>query len=161
MAGRDGRNNDANAEALGMIAGTHDPDGAQKWLKEIERIFRPIDCAENLKVRYMLSEEADDWWVSSRAELDADGVAITWAIFRREFLKRYFLEDVRESKVIEFLELKQGNMTVSEYASKFVELAKYYTHYNNDEASEFSKCFKFENGLRDKINQGIRYQRIR
>src|SRR3954471_8716933 len=51
-------------------------------------------------------------------------------------------------------------MTVPEYASKFVELAKYYVHYNNDEASEFSKCVKFENGLRDEIKQGIRYQRI-
>ncbi|XP_058760653.1 uncharacterized protein LOC131634003 [Vicia villosa] len=148
MAGRGGRNDDAIAKALGMIAsmlggnangagisanrqlaefqrnnsllikGTHDPEGAQKWLKEIDRIFRVIDCAKNLK-------------------------------------------DVRGRKEIEFMELKQGNMTVLEYASKFVELAKYYTHYNNDEAGEFSKCIKFENGLRDEIKKGIRYQRIR
>src|SRR4051812_14528563 len=52
-------------------------------------------------------------------------------------------------------------MTVPEYASKFFELAKYYVHYNNYEASEFSKCVKFENGLCDEIKQGIRYQRIR
>src|SRR3954465_13815665 len=52
-------------------------------------------------------------------------------------------------------------MTVPEYTSKFVELAKYYVPYNNDEASEFSKCVKFENGLHDEIKQGIRYQRIR
>ena len=89
-----GRNDAALAEALGMLAGvlagnptggvigadrqlgnfqrnnpplfkgTHDPEGAQKWLKEIERIFHVIDCAEDLKVRYgthMLAEEADDW----------------------------------------------------------------------------------------------------
>src|SRR3954463_8282426 len=60
-----------------------------------------------------------------------------------------------------FLELKQGSMTVPEYASKFVELAKHYVHYTNDAAGEFSKCVKFENGLRDEIKQGIRYQRIR
>ncbi|XP_058742114.1 uncharacterized protein LOC131614563 [Vicia villosa] len=129
-----------------LFKGTYDPDGAQKRMKEIERIFRVIDCAENLKVR---------------AELDVDGVAITWAIFRREFLRKYFPEDVRGRKEIEFLELKQGSMTVLEYASKCVELAKYYTHYNNDEANEFSRCIKFENGLRDEIKQGIRYQRIR
>ena len=52
-------------------------------------------------------------------------------------------------------------MTVSECASKFTELAKYYAHYNNDEDGEFSKCIKFENGLRNEIKQGIRYQRIR
>src|SRR3954464_4351697 len=194
MAGRGGRNDDAIAEALGMIAdvlggnvngavigadrqlnsfqrnnpplfkGTHDPEGAQKWLKEIGRIFRVIDCAENLKVRYgthMLSKEADDWWMATRDELDADGVAISWVVFKREFLRRYFPADVRGRKEIEFLELTQDKMTVPEYASKFVELAKYYVHYNNDEASEFSKCIKFENGLRDEIKQGIRYQRIR
>ncbi|XP_058733297.1 uncharacterized protein LOC131604898 [Vicia villosa] len=83
-----------------LFKGTHNPDGAQKWLKEIEWIFRVIDYTENLKVRY-------------------------------------------------------------EYASKFMELVKYYTHYNNDEASEISKCIKFENSLRDEIKQGIRYQRIR
>src|SRR4051794_13280894 len=99
MAGRGGRNDDAIAEALGMIAGvlggnangagiganrqlekfqrnnpllfkrTPDPEGAQKWLKEIERIFIVICCAENLKVRYgthMLSEEADDWWIATK-----------------------------------------------------------------------------------------------
>ena len=192
--GGNGRNDAALAEALGMLAGvlagnptggvigadrqlgnfqrnnpplfkgTHDPEGAQKWLKEIERIFRVIDCAEDLKVRYgthMLAEEADDWWVATRTEMVQDGEALTWANFRRAFLRRYFPEDVRGRKEIEFLELKQGNLTVSEYATKFTELAKYYAHYNNDEAGEFSKCIKFENGLRDEIKQGIRYQRIR
>ncbi|XP_058754430.1 uncharacterized protein LOC131627607 [Vicia villosa] len=105
-------------------------------------------------------EEADDWWVTTRAELDA-GITITWAIFKREFLRKYFPEDIRGRKEIEFLELKQDNMTVPEYAVKFAELAKYYTPYNNDEAGEFSKCTKLENGLYDEIKQGIRYQRIR
>ncbi|XP_058787106.1 uncharacterized protein LOC131661542 [Vicia villosa] len=71
----------------------------------------------------MLSKKAVDWWVATRAELDADGVAITWAVFRREFLRRCFPEHVRGRKEIEFLKLKLGNLTVLEYASKFVELA--------------------------------------
>ncbi|XP_058733273.1 uncharacterized protein LOC131604876 [Vicia villosa] len=79
-----------------LFKGTYDPKGAQKWLKEIERIFRVIVCAENLNVRYntyMLSEEADDWWVASRDELEAAGVAITWEVFRREFSRRIYEED--------------------------------------------------------------------
>jgi len=47
--------------------GRYDPDGAQKWLKEVERIFRVMQCSEVQKVRFgthMLAEEADDWWVS-------------------------------------------------------------------------------------------------
>ncbi|KEH16968.1 Ty3/Gypsy polyprotein/retrotransposon, putative, partial [Medicago truncatula] len=45
--------------------GRYDPDGAQTWLKEVERIFRVMQCSEVQKVRfgtYMLAEEADDWW---------------------------------------------------------------------------------------------------
>ena len=52
-------------------------------------------------------------------------------------------------KEIEFLEMKQGNTSVTEYAAKFVELAKFYPHYTA-ETTEFSKCIKFENGLRDR-----------
>src|ERR1051325_6809670 len=110
---------------------------------------------------HILVEEADDWWVATRTEMEQDGVTLTWAMFRRAFLRRYFPEDIRGKKEIEFLELKKGNKTMSEYASKFTELAKYYAQYNNDADGECSKCIKFENGLRDEIKQGIRYQRIR
>ena len=62
-------------------------------------------------------------------------------MFRREFLDRYYPEDVRGKKEIEFLELKQGDMSVIEYAAKFVELAKFYPQYTA-ETAEFSKCIK-------------------
>ncbi|XP_058765146.1 uncharacterized protein LOC131638594 [Vicia villosa] len=101
----------------------------------------------------MLFEEADDWLIATKTELDTDGISITWVVFKRELLRKYFPEDVQGRKEIEFMELKQCNMTVPKYASKFVELAKYYTHYNNDEAGEFSKCIKFENGLHNEIKQ--------
>lgn len=68
-----------------------------------------MECAENQKVRFgthMLAEEADDWWVATRTELEAEGGDITWEIFRERFLRKYFPEDVRGKKEIEFLELK-------------------------------------------------------
>ena len=37
------------------------------------------------------------------------------------FLRKYFPEDVRGKKEIEFLELKQGSKSVVEYAAKFAE----------------------------------------
>ncbi|MCI88582.1 gag polyprotein-related, partial [Trifolium medium] len=39
-------------------------------------------------------------------------------------------------KVIEFMELKQGGMSVSEYAVKFEELCHFAPHYNTMEAEE-------------------------
>ncbi|MCI87212.1 gag polyprotein-related, partial [Trifolium medium] len=50
-------------------------------------------------------------------------------------------------KVVEFLELKQGNMTVAEYAAKFESLSVFNPYYNTPEA-EYDKCVKFESGLR-------------
>ena len=68
-----------------------------------------IDCAEDLKVRYgtyMLAEEADDWWVATRTEMEQDGIVLTWAVFRRAFMRRYFPKDIRGKKEIKFWELK-------------------------------------------------------
>jgi len=71
-------------------------------------------------------------------------------VFRREFLDRYFPQDVRGKKEVEFLELKPGDMSVTEYAAKFVELGKFYPHYTAKTA-EFSKDIK----------RAIGYQKIR
>ena len=49
--------------------GKYDPEGALAWLKEIERIFRVMDCTPVQRIRYgthKLSAEADDWWVETR-----------------------------------------------------------------------------------------------
>ena len=132
--------------------------GCYNWYQS-----RLVQCADVEMVRFgthMLAEEADDWWVSARPILEDGGVVVTSAVFRREFLNRYFPEDVRGKKEIEFLDLKQGDMSVTEYAAKFVELAKFYPHYTA-ETAEFSKCIKFENGLRAEIKRAIGYQKIR
>ncbi|XP_058741057.1 uncharacterized protein LOC131613400 [Vicia villosa] len=41
-----------------------------------------------------------------------------------------------------------------------VELAKFYPHYS-EATTEFSKCIKFENGLRSEIKKTVGYQKIR
>ncbi|XP_058775304.1 uncharacterized protein LOC131649562 [Vicia villosa] len=82
--------------------------------------------------------EADDWWLETRRRLEDVGEEISWVVFHGEFLRKYYLEDVRGKKEIEFLELKQGNKSVVKYAAKYVELAKFYPHYNKA-TSEFSK----------------------
>ncbi|XP_058784152.1 uncharacterized protein LOC131658921 [Vicia villosa] len=83
--------------------------------------------------------EADDWWLETRQRLETTGEAITWVVFRREFMRKYYPEDVRGKKEIDFLELKQGNKSVIEYAAKFLELEKFYPLYS-EATVEFSKC---------------------
>ncbi|XP_073221585.1 uncharacterized protein [Cicer arietinum] len=79
--------------------GHYNPDGAQKWLQEVEKIFRGVACSEGQKVHlgtFMLTEEAEHWSDNARQRLDNAGT---------------------------------GNMLVPEYAAKFEELSRYYPLY--------------------------------
>lgn len=59
-------------------------------------------------------------------------------------------------KEMEFLGLKQGNMTVVDYAAKFEELSRFYPYYNAV-GVEGSKCIKFKSGLHLEIKKFIGY----
>ncbi|MCI53802.1 hypothetical protein A2U01_0075049, partial [Trifolium medium] len=94
--------------------------------------------------------EANVWWKNARMRLGPGGIAIPWELFKREFLVKYFPVDVKNKKVVEFMELKQGSMTVADYAVKFETLCAFSPHYNTLEAED-DKCVKFESGLRPDI----------
>ena len=53
------------------------------------------------------------------------GVLVTWEMFNTAFLKRFFPREMREAKVEEFINLKQGSMIVRKYSLKFVKLSRY------------------------------------
>ncbi|KAK2427082.1 hypothetical protein QL285_025684 [Trifolium repens] len=145
------------------FSGGFNPDGAQNWLEDMERIFQAMGCTEQQKVvlgAYMLRKDAEYWWKNTSQRLRVGGVALTWTMFKREFLTRYFPADVRNRKVIEFMELKQGNMSVAEYAAKFESLCRFTPHYNTVEA-EYDKCVKFENGLRPEVKHMIGFSEFR
>ena len=50
---------------------------------------------------------------------------MTWEIFKKAFLDRFFQREKRESKVEEFINLHQGGMCVLYYSLKFAKLTKY------------------------------------
>ncbi|GAU50168.1 hypothetical protein TSUD_282470 [Trifolium subterraneum] len=107
-----------------------------------------------------IKEEANKWWKSAKLRLGGDGVNITWEMFKREFFMKYFPADVKNKKVVEFMKLEHGNMTVAEYAAKFESLCAFGPHYNISEA-ENDKCVKFESGLRPDIKHIIGFAEIR
>ena len=55
------------------------------------------------------------------------GVPLTWEMFKTTFIKRLFHREMREGKFEEFINLKQGSMTVREYSLKFVKISRYVT----------------------------------
>lgn len=118
--------------------GEYDLDKAEVWIQEMEKIFEAMMCPMEQRVTYatfMLVREAEYWWRATRQLLEAEGREITWEVFRGRFLEKYFPTDVRHAKEMEFLQLKQGGMSVGEYATKFEALSKFsmYFQYHPDE----------------------------
>ena len=64
----------------------------------------------------------------------------------------------RDEKQREFLNLKQGNMTVAEYEVKFTQLSRYAS---SMVATERDKCRRFEEGLKYEIRSKITIGELR
>ena len=65
---------------------------------------------------------------------------------------KYFPASARHAKALEFLELRQGTMTVLKYVARFIELACYGEDYV---ATYVVKVKKFEDGLKLSIRGKI------
>ncbi|WMV50176.1 hypothetical protein MTR67_043561 [Solanum verrucosum] len=65
---------------------------------------------------------------------------IEWEGFHSAFLDRFFHLEMREPLVLEFINLRQGDMSVKEYAWRFTQLFKYVPHLVSDPRSGMSKC---------------------
>ena len=65
---------------------------------------------------------------------------------------KYFSDTARHAKAQEFLELKQGMMTVMEYVARFMELAHFVDDYV---ATNMAMVRRFENGLKLSIRGRI------
>ena len=77
---------------------------------------------------------------------------MTWEEFRELFMDKFFPASARHAKAWEFLELKQGIMTVLEYVAYFTDLAYFANDYV---ATNMAKVQKFEDGLKLSIRGKI------
>ncbi|XP_061363008.1 uncharacterized protein LOC133306684 [Gastrolobium bilobum] len=88
----------------------------------------------------------------ARALLRAQNVDLTWAMFRRVFLDKYFPKAMRRMKHTELLSLRQDNMTVNEYISKFGQLMEY-ANFDRNIYDEEWQVEKYESGLHPEIRK--------
>ena len=99
---------------------------------------------------FQLESESQVWWgwIKVSRELEM----MTWREFRELFMSKFFPASARHAKAREFLELKQGSMTVLEYVAKFTELTCFEDDYV---ATYMAKVRKFEDGLKLSIRGKI------
>ena len=127
---------------------------ADHWFMQIEKVLEAMEIASDTTrirlVAFQLEGEAQVWWNWAMTSRDLE--ALTWVEFQELFMGKYFPDIARHAKAQEFLELKQGTMTVIEYVGRFTEL----THFTDDYvATDMAKVRRFENGLKLSIRGRI------
>lgn len=135
--------------------GQADPSAAKKWLGEMWKRFALLFCSEEQKVSlaaYMLQGEAHLWWLSMLQMQKLEDPPMVWAIFEKVFYENFFPKALRQKKQREFTLLKQGEMTVGQYASRFVELSRFALSLVVEEEM---KANKFQWGLKPFIRSKV------
>ena len=124
---------------------------ADNWFMQIENVLEAMEItSDTTRIRlaaFQLEGEAQVWWKWARTSRDLE--VMTWAEFQELFMCTYFLET---AKAQEFLELKQGAMTVMDYVARFTELARLVDDYV---ATNLVNVRRFENGLKLSIRARI------
>ena len=120
---------------------------ADHLFMQIENVLEAMKItSDKTRIRlaaFQLEGEAWVWWRWARTSKDLE--VMTWAEFQELFMGKYFQETARHTKAQEFLELKQGAMTVMDYVARFTELARFADDYV---ATDLAKVRRFENWLK-------------
>jgi hypothetical protein len=105
-----------------VFAHSSDPMDVEDWLCIVERELHTAQCDDREKVLYgprLLRGVAQSWWESYLAT-QSNPDAITWEEFRDSFRQYHVPTGLMTVEKEEFLALKQGSMSVSEYRDRFL-----------------------------------------
>jgi hypothetical protein len=133
------------------FAHSADPMDAEDWLRAVERELHTAQCDDREKVLYgprQLRGAAQSWWESYLAT-HVDPEAITWEEFSESFRRYHVPEGLMIVKKEEFLALKQGPLSVSEYRDRFLQLSRYAPEDVNTDAK---RQYRFMRGLVDPLH---------
>ena len=127
---------------------------ADHWFMQVEKVLEAMEIvSDTTRIRlaaFQLEGEAQVWWNWVKTSRDLE--VMTWTKFHDIFMGKYFPDNARHTKAQEFLELKQGTMTLLEYVARITELARFSDDYV---ATGMAKVKRFENGLKLSIRGRI------
>ncbi|XP_073137266.1 uncharacterized protein [Henckelia pumila] len=133
------------------LNGKENPVDCESWLEDIDQLFESLDYSDDRRVRliiHQLQGVAKSWWMTTKRAKENKGTAITWALFRAEFYKRFFPASYRKDKGAEFSNLRQGSMSIEDYVAKFDSLLRFAPHIADNEEA---KADQFINDLNPEI----------
>ncbi|XP_074347442.1 uncharacterized protein LOC141686298 [Apium graveolens] len=125
----------------------------------MEKAFELAEVKDDKKAQYTsyyLKDESSYWWESSKAFLE--GEVVTWEKFTKMFLEKYLPIYMQDQLKMRILNLRQEDMTVTEYEVKFSELARFVHEYVNTKAK---KAKRFQQRLKPWILSQVALLEIR
>ncbi|XP_074314487.1 uncharacterized protein LOC141649704 [Silene latifolia] len=125
--------------------GKVDPVVFEDWVRGMDKLFEAVNCPDKWKVGfvvYYLVGQADLWWETVKEKRNEEGFG--WAEFKELLRSKFYPVSLRRQKEEEFNSLRQGSMSVMEYAAKFMELSRFAPHMV---ATEELRMNCFERGL--------------
>jgi hypothetical protein len=111
---------------------------ADDWLRTTESKFGLLHCIEYQKTLYaaqQLRGPIGAWWASYLTALQADH-HMAWDEFCIAFCGHHLSASTIRRKLVEFLELCQGNHSVYDYTQEFNNLAHYGGHHVDSDANK-------------------------
>ncbi|XP_073133810.1 uncharacterized protein [Henckelia pumila] len=121
--------------------GGADPLVAKEWVQSVKTIFDDMQLTDANRVRcaiFMFHDDARVWWQGARSTVDM--TTLTWNGFKDVLYGKYFTISTRTRLAREFLELRQGSMSIVEYVKKF-ERGRYFVPMISGNAAEELKHF--------------------
>ena len=134
--------------------GGGDPLVADHWFNQIERVLEAMEITSATTpiklAAFQLAGESLIWWDWVKTSRNVE--AMTWVDFIELFMSKFFPVSSKHVKAQEFLDLRQGDMTVLEYVARFTKLACFADDYV---AIDLDKVRRFEDGRRLSIRGKI------
>ena len=131
-----------------IFNGETDGITAQTWKDDMRRLLIALDANEVQKQRlvgFSLKGDAGRWY--DNLWTPEQKLTATWEQFEAEFDRQYISDAVKSLRMNEFLTLRQGDMSVTEYERKFNMLASFATDLRLPESA---KARLFEDKLNSK-----------
>ena len=125
----------------------------QEFIDEVYNILYAMRFSTSEKAElatYQLKDVAQAWYVQWRVYRTLRGCPVTWEILKKAFIDQFFPRNMRKAKVVEFINLRQGGLSVHEYSLKFTKLSKYAPYLVSNPRDEMSP---FVTGVSDDLTE--------
>ncbi|XP_073137324.1 uncharacterized protein [Henckelia pumila] len=135
------------------FSSTTDPLVAEGWIRSLEAIFCRMGPSDAVRVRctiFLLKDDAALWWEG--VEKTAELATLTWDDFKGLFFQKYFNAEVGARLKKKFMSLRQGDISVAEFARMFERGCHFVPLIDIDEAK---KLQHFVVGLRPTIRHDV------